>query len=357
MKMKHITVIILNVLFLLLFMILFIIAGKLIDSLPSQKAVERWASDDTKYTQSSLFLDEANGVSIENVYMFRANIDKGLTENSIKGKSFQLPDGTVKETGRLWMDAYSGNSSMKISNEKANITADTIITGGDYFLFHPLTLLSGSYYSDNDIMKDGVIIDEDLAWQLFGSSNVVGMPVTIDKSNFYVSGVVKKETDKASRTVYGEKPKMYIQYETAKKINSNILITCYEACLPNPVVGIGHKIFSENVSSDENNRVIIENTTRYSLKNLFKIASSFAVSSVRTDAVILPYWENAARIVENKAALLLVLMCITLVTPFLTVVYFINKLIKNRKKIFIKAFEGLKSNVYNLKQLKQKKHA
>ena len=43
---------------------------------------------------------------------------------------------------------------MTLSNGKTNLTADAIGIGGDFFLFHPLTLLNGSYFSGNDLMKD-----------------------------------------------------------------------------------------------------------------------------------------------------------------------------------------------------------
>lgn len=46
-------------------------------------------------------------------------------------------------------------------------------------MFHPLKLITGSYFSGNDLMQDYCIIDQDAAWQLFGSNDVVGMTVYI----------------------------------------------------------------------------------------------------------------------------------------------------------------------------------
>ena len=46
-------------------------------------------------------------------------------------------------------------------------------------------------YPENDFMQDRVVLDETLAWQLFGGFDVAGLSVTIDGKPFYVAGVVR----------------------------------------------------------------------------------------------------------------------------------------------------------------------
>ena len=53
--------------------------------------------------------------------------------------------------------------------------------------------MSGSYFDGEDLYKDGVVIDENVAWQLFGSNNVAGMYVEINGVQYPVRGVVKSD--------------------------------------------------------------------------------------------------------------------------------------------------------------------
>ncbi|MCL2054828.1 MAG: ABC transporter permease [Oscillospiraceae bacterium] len=344
MKKSYIMIIgLVNALMLLLFCILTVVTSRLTSSLETQQAAERWSADGTPYAQLSLFLEESNGVAIEEVYTYRVNIDKGLSDNSIKSDSLRLPDGTVVEQGRLWADAYSGGARMLASNGTAEVEASVTYTGGDYFFFHPRRLITGNFYADADLMKDRVVLDHNLAWLLYGAMDVAGMQIKVNGHIFYIAGVVAPETDKASLEVYGAQPRLYMHYDAAVRINPELRIISYEACIPNPISGLGLKIFSETVSADENRSVIIENSERYSFKKLFETAVNYSKAATRTNLVIYPYSENAALIVGAKAALLTFLSLITLLPPLITVVCMIWALIKNRKKLIGKLIKGLKN--------------
>ena len=39
-------------------------------------------------------------------------------------------------------------------------------------------------------MDDLVILDEEIAWRLYGGTNLAGMPVTINGEHFLIGGVV-----------------------------------------------------------------------------------------------------------------------------------------------------------------------
>ncbi len=352
-KRKYVYSGIANIISLIIFLVLLFILKNLADTLETQQMALRWQSDDVKYTQSSLFLPNENGLSIEDIYMNRINIDKRLSENSIEKSSVRLPDGTEIQNGRLWIDAFSGTGKLNAASDKISAEAETVFTGGDFFLFHPYILKSGSFYSDSDIMSDRIVIDEALAWQLFGSSDVNGMPVKVNGIRYFIAGVIEGEGDEASKEVYGEKPRMFMPYSSAAKMNPDIKITCYEVCLPNPVQGIGHNIFTETINADESKTTIIENSSRYTLKSIFDIIINYDKSTIGTKAVIYPYWENAARIIENKSALLLSVMLIMLILPVLTILYLLYRLIKARKKIAGKIKDKLK-NIYGVIKSKRR---
>ena len=150
----------------LVFLVLLIVSNSLGSSQLSQTAAERW-SDDGKASQISCFFSVGSGITEDGLLEFEHTVDGALVDASVVQES-------VNPGARLWADAYSADGQVTLSNDKTSLTADAIGIGGDFFLFHPLTLLSGSYFSGNDLMQDYCVIDEDAAWQLFGSNDVAG---------------------------------------------------------------------------------------------------------------------------------------------------------------------------------------
>ena len=54
-----------------------------------------------------------------------------------------------------------------------------LAVGGQFFEFHPLRLLSGSYIAEGDLSPDRVLLDRELAWELFGGTELTGMSVEV----------------------------------------------------------------------------------------------------------------------------------------------------------------------------------
>ena len=73
--------------------------------------------------------------------------------------------------------------------------------------------MSGSYFDGEDLNKDGVVIDENVAWQLFGSNNVAGMYVEINGVQYPVRGVVKSDKGYFSDAADEEAATVYVSYE------------------------------------------------------------------------------------------------------------------------------------------------
>ena len=122
--------------------------------------------------------------------------------------------------------------------------AKTIGVGGDFFLFHPLPLRSGSYISNRDFTYDRVVLDEELSWALFGSYDVAGQTVWIQNEPYVVAGVVSREKDKASGKAYADGAGMFISYSAMRHItggeeNTDPSISCYELVMAEPITGFG----------------------------------------------------------------------------------------------------------------------
>lgn len=318
--------------------VMLIILFNLKSALPSQLAAERWNSSDERFAQVSLFYSETNRTDLNNIYTMRVNIEKKLAENSVEAAS---PDA------RMWIDAFSAPMALSVSSQRSDYTvtadANCFATGGDFFKFHPLKLLSGCYYSDEDLMQDRVILDNDLAWQLFGSYDIQGMTVVINGQRFYIAGVILPDDDTASEYARGETPVMYMSYTAAERLTEGNppLITSYEVCLPDPVTGLAENIVRDVSGADDKNIRIVNNTERFSLKSLWKRTFDGGKSAAEFYPMAYPFWENAARITEERASDTFAAALAFAVIPFCTALVLLGRLYRKLRFILGSAVKKL----------------
>jgi len=294
---------------LLVFLILLFITNLYCHKQLSQQVAERWNSEGGT-SQVSCFFSVNSGISEEQIIEFEHTIDSALADASV------LPD-PEKVGARLWADTYSASGRITLTTDRASLSADAIGFGGDFFLFHPETLLYGSYFSGNDLMKDYCVIDEDAAWQLFGSSNVAGMMVSIGGKPHVVSGVIHREEGRLAEAAGLENTLVYVSYQTLEELGRSNGINHYEIVMPNPVSDFAYDYIKKQLGSDEENVEVVENSSRYSLLSRLKLLGQFGLRSMNGKAIIYPHWENIARGYEDLLALLTLLMLVFLAYPVL----------------------------------------
>ena len=320
----------------------FAMLGKVTGALITQSAADVWrGGSDERFAQVSAFLPVNGTIDLDSIRSFRATLENAFVQNSIFAPEPDAQDPSADTSARLYADAYSGSTQLSVSGKSpGSVTVTAIGVGGDYFLFHPLQLLSGGYVSDEDYMADRVVLDAQTAFNLFGSSDVAGMEVTINGKTFPIAGVVKSEDDFATAAALdagaeassdptgvqsASKAMIYMSY-AALNAMAELPIDCYEIVLPDPVSGFAKKLMTEKFPVGEG--VIVQNTGRFSLSGLISVIGKFGKRVMTTNGVIYPYWENAARMAESYAALLLILgtlfglmpaVCLTIVLVKLTV--------------------------------------
>jgi len=300
---------------LLIFLILLFITNHMGSSQLSQQAASRWSSEGDA-AQVSCFFSVGSNVTEDNIIEFEHSIDRALSDASVVQES-------ENPGARLWADAYSADGSVTLSTDKTTLTADAIGIGGDFFLFHPMTLLYGSYFSGNDLMQDYCILDEDAAWQLFGSSDVAGMTVNIGGTAHMIAGVVHREEGRLAEAAGLDSTLVYVSYQTLTELGRSNGINHYEIVMPNPVSEFAVKFIRENLGSDEKNTEVLENTTRYSLLSRLKLLTQFGTRAMNGKAIIYPFWENIARGYEDILAVLTLFELIFLAYPaVLALVFF-----------------------------------
>ena len=171
--------------------------------LSTQQIASEWSAEDS-YAQISCFFSKDAAVTKDYVIQLEQKLKTALQEAS---------EDTSDVNGRTLVDCYSTKGELTLYSDRASITARAFGVGGDFFTFHPLKLLSGSYFDGEDLNKDGVVIDENVAWQLFGSNNVAGMYVEINGVQYPVRGVVKSDKGYFSDAADEEAATVYVSYE------------------------------------------------------------------------------------------------------------------------------------------------
>lgn len=274
-------------------------------NLLDQRAADRWSAEKNA-AQISCFLTEGTEIDKNHILTFEHQLDAVLQESSIT---------VTKETARLWADSYSAPGRVTLKSGKVSLDASAIGIGGDFFFFHPVQLVGGTYFSGNDLMHDKIIIDEDAAWQMFGSNDVTGMEVSIGGIPHYIAGVIRRENGRFQEAAGLDKTVVYMSCESLEAYGVTEGINTYEIVMPNPVSGFAYAKVKEKFGIDETGMQVIDNSERYGLKALFTVISEFGTRSMTSHAIRYPYWENVARGWEDVMAVILVLQILFLLVP------------------------------------------
>ena len=306
------------ILFLVLTGVIALVAGRQTE----QHVSKRWDSEGG-VAQVSCFFSPNARITQDSIESFEHSLDSALKEASIEQDS-------PNPGARLWADAYSADGTITLSTDKGSIEADALGIGGDFFLFHQLQLLNGSYFSGNDLMQDYVILDRNAAWQLFGSNDVAGMTVNIGGRPHLVIGVVERPNGKLYEAAGLDGIRVFVSYETLSAYGQNSGINHFEIVMPNPVKEYALNYVREKLGTPEREVVVLENSSRYQIGKRLQVLLDFGTRSMNGKAIIYPYWENVARGYEDILALLTLFQMLFLIYPSGVLLVWIVILWKNK---------------------------
>lgn len=331
-----------------------LIIGAMSVRLQSQTVSERWSADGTKMAQLSAFVSPEAELSAETLERsFTASLDSALVGASIS---------PANEEARIYAVGYSAEGSVTLSRTgeygktlKSGVSATVVACGADYFLFHPLTMLSGWYFSTTDILNDCVIIDNDLAWQFFGSADVVGQMLKINGRECYISGVCESGAAGDYSEFYGDIPRMYVPYSFAEELLGSLPVTVVELVMPDPVGGFAMEMFEDNLSVDEELCEYVENSARFEDEYLRERLLSVASRGVRTKPVAYPYFENTAIKLSDAAANVYIFKLVPIIILILSAALELIILYVKRKAIFGAVRARISRFLRDRRQNKQRK--
>jgi len=304
---------------LIIFIIITSISNHMIAGLSDQQAAKRWDKDNGS-SQVSVFV--AGDVSIDELKIknFQMQLEAALKEAAITADN---------ANGRLYVDAYSSQGEVTINGSQSNMDTKAMGIGGDFFLFHPVKLVDGSYFSGNDLMKDFILLDEEAAWRLFGSNDIAGMNVTISGIPHYIAGVYEKEEGRFQEAAGLNESVVFLSHENLSQYGKGDSISTYELIAPNPIKNFVYNTVKEKFGLQENEMIVVENSSRYSWESIIPVLFDFGIRSMHNTKVRFPYWENIARGYEDVRALLFLFQMIFLMIPMVIICAFI--MVKGRK--------------------------
>ena len=357
-----ITTLIVNAILCLIVVFVSVVNGSRVKELYSQQAAARWQSKKMKCSEISVFYSEAGSLGPTDVNGIRAQIRSKLASDDY------LSD---RSDVRSWMDAYSGHTFEEIRQDKTLVKTNVYTVGGDFFLIHPIPLKSGSYLDMDNPDVNQIVLDEDVAWTLFGSNDIVGKKVWIGSTVFTITGVVEGAETALDKQAQGENYAVYVPMKAYQQKSTSSVkpavtkegdaggavadaglsegpgtrVICYEVVMPNPIenyalnavaqaVGIEFKTEEEKEKArtilNFGNKEIVDNTARFSFFNLLGRDEVEEYVDMKTNEIVYPYWENIARYEETRQRDSLTLILILLIIPILSLIYLIAFLFMNR---------------------------
>lgn len=356
-KIKHAVVTAVNVIALTAIGILTVIGSTSAKSQQYNYTADRWKNDSKEnFAQVSTFFTDDSGFNTDSLNAVRAGIIKELQNASFETENGRLP----------FSDAYS--ASMGTVTVKGDLTgrtdADLTAAGGDFFLFRNFELVNGSFFSENDLMQDGAVIDRSIAWSLYGSYEVSGMNIYINGVKFYISGVIENPDTKPEKHCAGKLPHIYISYDGASSLsmlsadssnpesnyagfsdNSAVTgfrnITCYETVIPDPVENFAYNAVKTQFSESYKDKCsIVKNSVRFSPSARVKAFKKISDYAVIKKSINYPYWENASRLVEFKLSFIYFFRRLLFTFPVLTLLWLTVlaiKFLKKKKPVVLRA--------------------
>ncbi len=276
---------------LLLFFIFSFISFHLRDQY-QENNIEEIFGNGQKYHRISLCFDENSKLSEANINELRVEITKKLDQGNTNSKSHTY-----------FLDYYLSETPIEIGFNNKYLSLSAYVVGGDFFKFHNFKFLSGCAFSSNDLMQDKVVVSESLAFQLFGSTNVIGKSISINNNFFIIGGVVKDREGFISDIIKRNKQEIFLSYsmiESLKEDNEKNRknINYYEIVLPEIMNNYAQNSIKDIIEKKLSFRIMDE-SNRFNFWGINNSFKRLIKGDIRVDSMIYPTWENEKIVLEN----------------------------------------------------------
>lgn len=300
-----------------LYFMLTIISNQVANTQPYNRIVEEWDQTGRSSVIGTYFSDNTC-LSLDDIMMLEYDLTSTLRQDSYE----------ATENGRLFVDAYSYKTDVSLwTNRAGNVICTAYAVNADFFKFHNFKLISGSFFSSDDVNHRSIVLDKDAAWKMFGAINVNGMTLEFDGEEYVVAGVVENEEGFMTKQAAANACVAYMPIEVMCEPDEYV-INSFEIVFPNPVKKYAlNKVSAgmEKLVGDDSNVKIVDCSARYDLISSLMRIRDWTKRGMSFDVVRTPYWENASVGVENVVDLLTLLRFVFIVPAIIIVIVEIIK--------------------------------
>ncbi|MBO4496225.1 MAG: ABC transporter permease [Clostridiales bacterium] len=251
-----------------------------------------------------------------------------LTEES-NNSSSKRNQAIMNGLQNLWADCYSSTATYPAKgylnkDERGSVTSAEIVgVGGNYGMVHPFRYESGGFLAAEGGDRFAIVLNTQMAWNLFHSYEVLGAEVEINQTRYEVVGVVCEGDDAIAEATDVTKPRAYVNFgQLARLINgpsvsktdsdidnsvkeTDLAVTCYEVLLTDPIKNIAYndlmKVLGDELGYQEGNTVmeVVNNTGRFNVLRLYEKYFPLKKSVDSLNGIKLPFHERSARLAEQ----------------------------------------------------------
>ncbi len=270
-------------------------------------------------------LKYSGGLDLENVQQLHDALDIAERSNN---STDQRSQALLNSLENLWEDCYSSSAYYPAKGflekqERGAVTSAEIVgVGGNYATVHPFRYESGGFLAE-EADRYSIVLNTQMAWNLFHSYNVLGANVQIGQNMYEVIGVVCEGDDSIAEATGVTKPRAYVSFgqlarlingssnpDTSESANSTVketdlAVTCYEVLLTDPIKNIAYndlvKAMSDAVGYQEESAVleIVNNTGRFQALRLYDKYFPLKASVSKLNGAMIPFHERSARLAEQ----------------------------------------------------------
>lgn len=314
--------------------------NQILDGQSFQYAAEMYETSSSNYRQLMVLSESipqddgsaphasANGLNLERVQQIHDSLE--LIESSSSGGNYAMrTSGQATSSESVWKDCYASSAYYSAQgyidkNATGSVESCEVVgVGGDYAVIHPFRYESGGFLADDESGRYSIVLNNQLAWNLFHSYNVTGATVNIGGTVFYVSGVVCEGDDAIAETTGVTKPRAYIQFRQLASLANgssipstsmdqedavsvdDLAVMSYEVLLLDPINNIAYNdlisAMGDSIGYSEGNESlqIVNNTGRFGAIKLWKKYFPLKNAYAGYDGMHIPFYERSARLAEQ----------------------------------------------------------
>lgn len=196
------------IIFWILSFIIGIYCERLTARMTDQNFASRWKPEGGS-AQISTFISDGARLSEDSIYALTALLNKSFQEASIALSQTQIDNGA-----KLADICYCGFGSADLTTGEESLNVTAIGVGGDFFNFHPLDLMDGYYFAEDDLMKDRILLDDETAWRLFGSPFITGKIINVGGVPHVIAGVFRRPEGRFYKSSGMGNYLIFVSYDT-----------------------------------------------------------------------------------------------------------------------------------------------